>query len=438
MSALFRRCGCRDAAGKTYGVLGEKPTSAQLERACPRMLEDAKHGRWSFRISAGIDPMTKKRRQVNGGTYDTKREALQARNLAAVKVDQGKILKPSTETFAEYLPKWLERRSRLRMNNRAPLAPNTIENYRRYIEQDIAPSRLGGLKVKEIRRRHVQALIDELIAAGRGSVTVRRILAVIQGALTTAVVDEILEENPARNIDLPEVEETEFRPWEPEEVGRFLDVAAEHRLGALFELAMFTGLRRGELLGLKWAEHVDLSRRQLFVRNNRTRSGDGGTKTDASRDVVPLSDQAVGALVAWQIAQQAERSAADVAWQESDYVFTMEDGRPLKPQYATRLFEKLRKQAGLSKMTFHGQRHQTAALLIASGEELVSVSKILRHSSTTVTDKFYASLVTSKAHAAVNNAGALVPRATAPAHTPHAQGGEEAEKPAPVETGTGL
>ena len=98
---VFRRCGCRDEPGRQYAVLPEDPSPVQLAKVCPVMLTDPKHGRWSFRISAGMDPVSKRRRQVNGKSYATKREAQKARNEAAVKVDKGNYLAPSRETFAE-------------------------------------------------------------------------------------------------------------------------------------------------------------------------------------------------------------------------------------------------------------------------------------------------------------------------------------------------
>src|SRR3954452_22170339 len=114
MSEVFRRCGCRTDDGKQYGILGDKPTDTQKTKACPSMLDDPKHGTWTFRLSAGVDPLTGKRRQINGSEYGgpwaTKRDAQQARNKAAVDIDQGKVQTHTRVTFAEYLPEWLERR----------------------------------------------------------------------------------------------------------------------------------------------------------------------------------------------------------------------------------------------------------------------------------------------------------------------------------------
>jgi integrase len=423
---VFRRCGCRDVAGMQYAVLPDEATSAQRERSCPAMAQDPKHGRWSFRISAGMDPVSKRRRQVNGKSYPTKREAQKARNEAAVKVDKGNYLAPSRETFSAYLPRWLERAQRTGKG----LRPSTVENYARYIEQDIAPSGLGGLRLEEIRRHHINDFIDQLLEAKRGAVTVRRIVAVVQGSLRAAAIDQRIEVSPATMLRLPKVDTDPFTPWEPAQVGTFLDTAAEHRLGALFEVAVFTGLRRGELLGLGW-EDIDFTRRVVSVRRNRTTAGEGQTKTDAGMRTVDLDDRSVGALVAWKIAQVAEAEEWGPAYSPSGYVFTYEDGSPLKPQYVTRLFDKLRARAHLPVMTLHGLRHMSASLMIASGTELVVVSKRLGHSSISITSDIYGHLIGSASRDAANMAASLVPAKRTTAHTMHAQRASNAEEAAP-------
>ncbi|PKW25414.1 tyrosine-type recombinase/integrase [Phycicoccus duodecadis] len=394
---LFRRCGCRTADGRQYPALVERPTEAQRAAACPVMLADAKHGRWSFRLGAGVDPVTKKRRQVNGGTYATRREASEARNAAAVRVNRGAVVAPSREVLADYLPVWLSRHT---VKGRS-LRPATRENYARYIAQDIAPSTLGGMRLGDIRRHHINAFLEQLSDAGRGAVTVRRIAAVVQGAMRAAQAEEQIEDNPATRLRLPAVDVEPFAPWEPAQVGHFLDVASTHRLGAFFELAVFTGLRRSELVGLRWSD-IDTERGVLTVRTS---------KTDAGRRVVDLDDRSTGALMAWRLAQEAERAAWGPAWVETGHVFTYENGEPLKLQYATRLFDKLRVAAGLPLMTLHGLRHMSASLMIASGANLAVVSKRLGHSSVQVTGDIYAHLIGSASRDAANAAASLVPSA---------------------------
>lgn len=153
---------------------------------------------------------------------------------------------------------------------------------------------------------------------------------------------------------------------------------------------MWTGLRRSELLALRWAD-ADLAAREVRVRWSKTEDG---------ARWVPLSDAAVAALVRWRTVQGLG----------SGYVFTMPDGRPLRPQYATRLFDRLRQQAGLPVMTLHGLRHMAASLLLASGADVEFVSKVLGHSNVRVTSGIYSHLLRSAGQAHADRAAALVLR----------------------------
>lgn len=411
---IYRRCGCRDETGKQYGA------------NCPT-LADPKHGSWTFYLAAGIDPVTGKRRQIRRSGFPTKQAAQKARNAVAVKLDKGAYIAPTKEIYADYLERWLNRRQTTGEGMKA----TTVHNYRGYIRNDIQPSNLGRMQLSEIRRYHVNAFLDDLTEQGRGATTVRRIAAVIQGSLRAASADDLIDHNPGAGLKLPKVNKTEFEAWEPEQVGRFLDIATGHRLGALFECAMFTGLRRGELLGLRWAD-VDLTRRQLTVQNNRTQAGtiivETAPKTKAGRRMIDLDDHTTGALIGWKLAQETEATTWGNAYQSSGYVFTYESGQPLKPQYVSRLFEKLRIKAGLPNMTFHGQRHENASLMIAAGADISVVAKRLGHSSVSITSDIYSHLIGSASRQAAENAALLVPARKAGAHTLHTQEAEQAGK----------
>jgi integrase len=136
-------------------------------------------------------------------------------------------------------------------------------------------------------------------------------------------------------------------------------------------------------------------------------------KTSADRRVVQLDDAAVVAFVAWQIAQSSERDAWDAAWAGTPYVFTYENGEPLRPQYVTRLFDSLRIRVGLPATTLHGLRHMHASLMLASGTDIALVSKRLRHLSITITSDIYSHLIGDAGRRAAETASALIPRTTA-------------------------
>jgi integrase len=213
-------------------------------------------------------------------------------------------------------------------------------------------------------------------------------------------------------MDKPAVADHDVTAWEPGQAAVFLERCGHHRLGALFELAIYTGLRRGEITGLHWSE-IDLAGRQIVVRHNRV-SVDGRVtettaKTRSGRRTVPLSDAAVAALLTWRLRQDEEREAAQEAWETQGHVFTMEDGRGLDPAYVTRLFQKIR-TAGepLPELTFHGLRHSWVSLMLAGGADLAVVSKLAGHSSVSITADIYHHMIKGVGQQAMNGAAALI------------------------------
>jgi len=230
--------------------------------------------------------------------------------------------------------------------------------------------------------------------------------------LGTAARDELISANPALGADRPALLDEPVRVWEPEHVREFLIRGSRQRLGPLFEIAVFTGLRRGEITGLRWSD-IDLVARKIVVRHNRV-TVDGKiteqtTKSKSGFRTVPLSDAATAALLAWQLRQATEADAAHEAWRDTGHVFTLQDGRPLDPAYVTRLFQRLRRQGDpLPELSFHGLRHCAASLMLASGADVSVVSKLLGHASITVTADVYGHLVGTIAQQAVDGAAALI------------------------------
>ena len=276
------------------------------------------------------------------------------------------------------------------------------------------PPRSGKrLLLRELRRPHVAGLIADLQGAGRGAVTIKRIHATLSSALADAVQDGLLGENAAAGARLPRIEKNRIKVWEPADAGRFLDAATEHRLGALFEVAILSGMRRGELCGLRWQD-VDLAARRLVVRVQLVQVGkevvEGTIKTDAGQDrVVALSDRAVAALLTWQFQQGQEREEWGDAYQDSGRVFTYENGRQLRPGYPSKLFELMVEKLGLPHMRFHDLRHFHASLMLASGQDMAIVSKSMGHSNSQITRDLYAHMVGDAAHNAAEGASSLLP-----------------------------
>lgn len=196
--------------------------------------------------------------------------------------------------------------------------------------------------------------------------------------------------------------------WMPAHTGAFLDYldATGERLGVLFVLTAFCGLRRDEVLGLAWAE-VDLDQGVAYIRE--TGSGDG-PKSEAGVRVVPLPSPVVQALRAWRKVQAADRLAWGLDWTDTGRVFTREDGTDVPGQWVSVRFETLAYRAGLPPIRFHDLRHGAASLAKAAGLDTKYISSLLGHSRTSFTDSVYVTLFPEVQKAAAEAAAAIVPR----------------------------
>jgi integrase len=201
-------------------------------------------------------------------------------------------------------------------------------------------------------------------------------------------------ERPHRHTPHRHTPPRRFSPLTADETRQFLAATERHRLAALFELALRTGLRKGELRGLRW-EDLDLNACTANIRRalQRTRStGLTGlpTKTVSSERRIVLPASCVTSLRAHRELQAGERNHAGAGWQRSGYVFTRPDGHPIEPATLTRHFKALLRDAQLRPIRFHDLRHSTATLLLEQGVELVVIKKLLGHAHIGVTATVYA------------------------------------------------
>jgi integrase len=204
--------------------------------------------------------------------------------------------------------------------------------------------------------------------------------------------------------------------WRPEHVGRFLDAAVEHRMYPLFCLIAYLALRRGEALGLKWAE-TDLDARSVMIGENTiVQVGykpveQAEAKTEESVDWVRVDDEVIVPLRACRRRQAAERLAWGPAWRDAGYCFTWPDGSPYHPAQATRQFERLAFGAGLPPVTLRDVRHCAPTIALAAGKDIKVVSAMMRHASVEITADVYALVLPELAAEVSSAVAASIPRA---------------------------
>lgn len=323
----------------------------------------------------------------------TQAEALKKLNQLKKVVEQG--LKPATDrqTVGAFLQDWLEHTAR------PSVRPSTFRGYQTAVTQYLVP-RLGRTALAKLSPQDVQRFQNELLRAprarGEGTIssgTVINARRVLGRALEQATRWRLIARNPVRDVDGPHVTRQEITPLDPDQARLLLATVRGDRLEALYAVALALGLRRGEALGVMWAD-VDLADAKLHVRRALQRTKGGlrllDVKTKKSRRTVSLPLFAIRALQRHRRRQEEEREAVGDRWTETGLVFTSPLGAPLDPQAATRAFARALARAGLPHQRFHDLRHACASLLLAQGLDLKVIQEILGHSTITVTANLYA------------------------------------------------
>jgi integrase len=364
---------------------------SQRHRAdCPRggdgaLLPHRCRHSWQFTVDVrrGAD---EGRRQITKAGFPTKREA-QLALQRYLEEDRAGVDVATRLTLGDYLDHWLEGKRALR--------PSTLRSYREHIQLYLRP-RLGSLRLREVRPDDVDRLLADLSTGQRrrslSAATQRRIYATLRAALNDAVARRLLAYNPVLHVELPREERAATIVWTPAQVATFLDHVAQDRLYGLYHLVIVTGLRRGEVTGLRWKD-LDLDLGHLRVTQQIVQLGGtlhvGPPKTRRGRRTVPLDPITVAVLRDHAGRQRAERRAWGAAWMDSGLVFTREDGRPLSPEVISRRFKAAAAGAGLPTIRFHDLRHTSASLALAAGVAMKVVSDRLGHSTSGITADLY-------------------------------------------------
>jgi integrase len=359
--------------------------------------KDAKRGTWYFIVD--VPGVNGKRQQLKRRGFTSKKAAVEAQASIVAERGRGKFVRPSKVTVGTYLvDEWLPAK-------RSSLRASTASSYGRMIALYIQPT-IGGAVLADVDGSMLNALYSQMLATGRSETrrkdqdnglspkTVRNVHGMLSKAFRDGVRWERIVRNPCDAADPPRGRAPEMQAWNSDELRQFSQATSDHRWTAVWGLMITTGMRRGEILGLRWSD-VDLDAGTVTIRSTRIRYGttvDTSTpKTSSGNRTIALGPAVAASLRAWRKMQTEDRLLMGEGWQnDADLVVTLADGTAPNPESFSNLFKKLAKRAGLRPIRLHDLRHSYATAALAGGTPVKVVSQRLGHADVGVTLKVYA------------------------------------------------
>ena len=322
-----------------------------------------KDGRWEGRYTAGTDPETGKQifKNVLGKTQTEVKEKLKKALEEAKKVD---FTRTGKYTVEQWMDEWFENVCKIKVR------PSSHQTYRGYIDHHVAPN-IGKIPLEKLSTMDLQKLYRKLMNKGRverieaehqpkglSAKTVRNINQVISSAMDFAVAQKILSENPCKAVALPKLEHKEMQTIPAEQLQAFLQEAKATGVYEMYYIELATGLRRGELLGLKWTD-IDWKNGIIKVRRQIARVDgkivESPLKTENSYRAVSISPLAI------EVLQEQKKKTND------QYVFPSPNGGPISPDSVNNMLKRVLERAGIPKVRFHDLRHTFATIALQNG-----------------------------------------------------------------------
>ena len=364
-----------------------------------------KDGRWEGRYTVGRDPETGKSiiKNVLGKTQTEVKEKLKKAIEENVGIDYGRA---NTYTVGTWLEVWMENYARVK------LRPSTFKTSQGFLKNHIKPQ-IGSIPLADLTSLDLQRFYKHRLDGGRvdrveakkkpkglAPKTVRNIHQMIGSAYNLAIEQKLVTRNPTQGCALPKVEHKEMKTLTADQLSAFFQEARDSGVFALYYIDLTTGLRRGELLGLKWSD-IDLEKGDLRVQRQIGRI-DGKIiemplKTKNAYRTLPLSADAIDVLM-----QQRRKTG------NSEWVFPSPTGGPISPDSVLHMLHRVLKRAGLPKVRFHDLRHTFATLALQNGVDIKTVSGMLGHFSAGFTLDTYAHVTTSAKREAAKTMGNIL------------------------------
>lgn len=324
-------------------------------------------------------------------TFKNKSEAKKALKEFEANKTKGTLVKPKSDTVEDWLNYWY---NNIVLNS---CEESTAYGYKNIIKKHIVPS-IGSIQLQKLKPQDIQSYYNDKLNDDDnplGANTIRKHHALLKTALSVAVTQDVLLNNPTDKVVPPKYKKPKIKYYDVDEMKRLFKLVEETRLECVVWILGMTGMRRSELCGLTWND-IDFADKIITIESARVNVGskiiDKDTKNTHSTRKVSIDDDLVNVLLKEKQRQEHNRKILGKHYIESDYVIVMEHGKPYRPNYLSELFTNFITNNNLPPLTLHGLRHTVASVANDAGVGMYEISKILGHSNTGTTSKIYTHL----------------------------------------------
>lgn len=339
---------------------------------------------YELTVEGERDPETGKRQRFSKRVKGTEKEAKAELRKMITEYEQGLTIKKLPKTVGEWMDEWLE----LYLPN---VEETTIIGYKAKIRCYIKPA-MKDILLQSLRAHHVQKMVNDMIAKGLSPKNIRDTYNNINAAMKKAVVLRMIPYNPCEGVSLPKVKRYKAKVYDITNIHKLLEIAKGTDMYLPVLLCVTFGLRRGELLALRWSD-IDFKKKVLMIRNNMVRGEKGfiikAPKSEAGIRDIRIGDDTLEELRAARRQYFDDMCAYGAGFQNLNFVIRQTDGSPLKPDSMTQKWERFVQDHNLPHIRLHDLRHSNATALIMAGVNPKVVQQRLGHSDVNITLNTY-------------------------------------------------
>ena len=364
---------------------------------------------WQITIELPKDPITGKRVRKYKTVQGTKKEAERAMHDYIRELEKGYYVTDSKIVISEWIDTWLE------VYIEPNVSPTTLSRYQGMISRYIKPI-IGHIQVQQLNTLAVQAWVNGLKVSpisGKpmAAATVKHAYHVLKGAMDKAVLAGIIHRSPCSGIMLPKGQKKAAVIFDEAQIKQLIQAAKGTEMEIVIYMELCLGLRRGELLGLRWCD-IDWENNQIHIVQNRVvvngKSVVKEPKTESSIRVLDAPDLLMKKLRIHRGKCIENRMRLGLGYTVTDYIIVHQDGRPIYPEYLSQMLTKLLAKAELPKCRFHDLRHLCASIMLLQGVNVKVAQERIGHKDINTTMNIYSHVLPSSAKDAAEKIGQLV------------------------------